>query len=249
MTADAKDGANAEWFEAWLDLHCKAMGVDASTSAGQAVIDVFLVNKPVILGHWAATGPELGECTARIAAGNETPKFPNEHLGTVGRALVKLRAERERPPLDPVPETERECWQCHGLGVVFIPHPSCIRNGRLDWNVFGYFTTALATCDRPGCAAGEREDLLEQRREPTRIRPGRIPRLLDLKRQYGLDLDNLLAEVEAARLKLLDRVPAMGVNPPARGDKPIKPWDELVDSLMRRFSTTRPPEARRPFIV
>ena len=237
MTTDgAREGD--EWYEHWLELHCKAMGVDGSQPTGQAVIDVFVTNRSVVLDHWKATGAELGECTARIAARNETPRFPNEHLGAVGTMLIAIREERDRPPLAPLPPPEeRACWQCHGLGVVVIPHPSCVWEGRLIIGPLGYFTTTVALCDRPGCEAGERELLLEQRRDETRIRPGRIPKLMGVKRRLGCDVVALMRDYEEQQRARLRDANRTDTN-----------WQTLRDSLARKFAEGLAKEPKKVFL-
>lgn len=147
MTPDA--------FASWIATYCTAIG------AGPGVAEVLGANYKSIVLAWKANDRELGEIAFRLVSGKRIPKWPNEHLSAIGNELDAIRADQSaktRPA-----RTEHGCPVCEGLGLVVVPHPCCVYQGR----VTGYYdhrarvrrrevVTVAVICSASKCWAGER---------------------------------------------------------------------------------------------
>lgn len=188
----------AEFIE-WVEFHVRA------TAADDRTLDALLANEEVVCGDaWKTTLKELKLATQSLVAHNKTPTFANEHLKAIGLELIELRNDRRREQSQrPV---EANCSTCGGLGIVAVPHPRCVYNGRLvtymrDEVDYGYVATVGVICE--ACPAGKAEWDREERRvselsESEKRRRGRTPTLSAYHRiVHGADGVALLREHNA----------------------------------------------------
>lgn len=131
------------------------------TGGSAAVGETLRSHHRTIVGKWKATGRELGEVAFRLVESKEIPNWPREHLAAIGTELDKLRAERAarmRPE-----RTAHTCTVCEGIGLVVVPHPCCVYQGR----IIGFYdarsrirrrevVTCAVICTAAKCWAGER---------------------------------------------------------------------------------------------
>lgn len=187
-----------DWFDGWVDLHCQATGANA------AARDAILANRDNFVDRWNSTAAELGEVTARLVGSLRTPKFPNEHCDAVGRELVALRAEladRARKAARGFDDGPPACDACGGDGLVSVPHPRCVSNGRMIRDPeTGAYLTGSVLCDRPHCDAGRlARDRETSRRDdkPRRLTLGALQHRLG-----GCDLVAMLRDHEREQARL-----------------------------------------------
>lgn len=146
---------NEQTYQACIDAYCTAVGANAG------VKEHLIANYRVLVGAWKITHRDLGECAFRFVRDKRIPNWPKEHSEAIGREVDAIRKEKlagMRPP-----RTEHECPVCDGIGVVIVPHPCCVHQGRIT----GYYdhrarirrrevVTVSVVCTAPRCWAGER---------------------------------------------------------------------------------------------
>lgn len=146
---------NPEQFAESVAVYCTAVG------ANIGVKEHLIANYRVIVGAWKVTYRDLGEIAFRFVRDKRIPNWPKEHSEAIGRELDAIRAEQSaklRPD-----RTAHECSVCEGIGLVVVPHPCCVHEGRVS----GYYdhrarirrrevVTVSVVCTAPKCWAGER---------------------------------------------------------------------------------------------
>lgn len=146
---------NVAQFAESVDGYCVAVGANAG------VKEHLNANHRVIVGAWKVTHRELSECAFRFVRDCRIPNWPKEHSEAIGREVDAIRKEK-LAAMRPV-RTEHECPVCHGIGVVIVPHPCCVHQGRIT----GYYdhrarirrrevVTVSVICTAPKCWAGQR---------------------------------------------------------------------------------------------
>lgn len=144
-----------EQFAESVSVYCTAVG------AGIGVKEHLIANYRVIVGAWKVTHRDLSECAFRFVRDKRIPNWPKEHSEAIGREVDIIRREKlaaMRPE-----RTEHACPVCEGIGLVVVPHPCCVHDGR----VTGYYdhrarirrrdvVTISVVCTAPKCWAGER---------------------------------------------------------------------------------------------
>lgn len=189
-----------EEFEGWVALHRAATG--ASDDAERS-----LVENRATFAAWAATPGELGECTHRLMVGLRVPRFANEHVQAVGRELLALRAERDafaRPDhSDEYYETPR-CPLCGGDGLVTVPLPKCVWQGRLVcFPGTRVVRSGPVLCDEPQCVKGRKVRDEEGKRDKPR------PTYTAYCRRFGgIDLAGMQRQYERGLVTAAEKLPA-----------------------------------------
>lgn len=166
----------------WVKIHV------TSTAANADAVSALM--SPLVRRYFdevGATAAELEECTYRLLAGARGPKFASEHHEAVAVELRRLREDRAaaaRPDPGAWLPDGPACRWCEDTGMVTVPHPVCVlapRDGppRLvayrDRNGIRYddVVEVSVVCDRPGCAAGQRESASNGRQDRPRPTFGR----------------------------------------------------------------------------
>jgi hypothetical protein len=143
-------------FDQWVTYHTNATG------GGEATAKILEANRKLFALRIRTTLAELCLVTDAIVESGRIPEWPREHLAAVIAGVRRAReeaaaVERPDPATDGYTRAPR-CPACGGCGLVVVPHPACVSNGRLCW-VKRYpkrvLTTAVA-CDDRGCKAGVR---------------------------------------------------------------------------------------------
>lgn len=151
------------WYFAWVAMHVEA------TAGGNEATAALIAAKDVATDIWTATEEELWECTNRLLRTMRTPKFANEHVDAVGLELVALRSDRVKQS-HPSPQSDSAfvCESCRGLGMIVVPHPLCVSQGKLvnfrlrDGTDYGRIQCIAVICDE--CPQGEAEMSAQHRR-------------------------------------------------------------------------------------
>lgn len=179
------------WFDWWVSVYVKETGSPAE------VADLLVENQEVILGHWRATRAELDECADRLIRDGRVPRWLNEHTNALHRELKALREEAARVARAAAP-VPADCPACGGSGLAVVPLRACVWEGRLVLHPdFRRVVTGAVVCDRPGCVAGERQQLAERCRKTDRPRPT----LSAQERLCRADLVRLLAGFDRDRAR------------------------------------------------
>jgi hypothetical protein len=156
-------------FADWVEFHTTATG------APPGVAEMFGKNRETLGGRFRATLSELCDVTNEIVLSGKIPKYANEHLEAVIREVRRARDERAvkaRPDAADDDYTRPPTCACGGTGLVVVPHPKCVWNGKLVLNrPGGRVLTTAVMCDAAGCVAGARvrkDEAERQRKENDR---------------------------------------------------------------------------------
>lgn len=168
-----------EWFAYHLD----------ATGAAPSVATVFEKNHALFAQKFRATGDELVDATQEILFSGKIPKFANEHLEAVIREVRRAseeRAVKARPDAADDEYTRPSNCACGGTGLVAVPHPTCVWNGKIV-SVNGRVATAAVMCDAAGCPAGRRvrEDEASRPAKEKNDRGSR-PTATEFERRHGI---------------------------------------------------------------
>lgn len=211
-------------FETWVAHHCEATGADIKPAT------TLLANRGVFVADWRATAAELAECTRRLVAHRKVPRWANEHTDAVGRELKQLREERagdDKPDHSAAYYEAPKCALCGGSGLVAVPLPKCVSQGRLMVHPGGYagVLTGAVLCDERGCAAGQ----------AARDREGRVERPRPSLRAY---LTHFGGHDLVALLRLAEREKAARAR---RGAPANDGWSALLARIAARVQRPAPP--------
>ncbi len=171
-------------FTSWVEFH------RVCTGAGVEAVETLIANRPIFDDPWRTNLTELKLVTQSLVAHGRIPNWPNEHLKLVGTELLFLRESHRRDLPKPA---ATDCPLCSGFGLVPVPMPRCVWDGRLvtymrDEVDYGYVATCFVTCD--DCPAGREARNLEQRRiadasEAEKRKRGRMPTMAEYTRNIG----------------------------------------------------------------
>lgn len=180
-----------EWFAEWATFYVGAIGHTDRTRA------VLMAAKHHLVFELRATLAELGEVLTRQLAGARVPAFPAEvtnALVTDLRALREERAAQTRPDHSEEYYAGPRCPFCGITGLVTVPHPRCVWQGRIVcYPGTRRVVTVAVLCDAPDCARGREVRDREAKRDRPRLT---LTRYFALPQFGGLDALHLLHEHE-----------------------------------------------------
>lgn len=118
----------ADWFAEWAEHHATLFGMD-----GEKELETLLSWREVFLGQGFSRA-ELFAASNDLAASPPVPRFRNEHLDRLQRAVLSRRRETltQRREAEAAFASEQiDCRLCHGCGWVSVPHPRDMVGG--EW--------------------------------------------------------------------------------------------------------------------
>lgn len=132
-------------YDQWSERYAATFGMtsDADAAMFAAWFEVF-----------TACGYTLAElAAARMAIARRPPTYRSEHLAAIHAAVRDARlTESRKRAADPLPGDRGACSLCGDSGMVTVPHPQQITQGRWQGAALGYRATAAVACS---CHAGQ----------------------------------------------------------------------------------------------
>lgn len=136
--SEAGRSSITDWYAEWAARHALIFGL--ATDADREM----LASWEAVFEAAGYTAIELVEASTWIA-GNTPPKFRSDHLPAIRDAVRRRRAEEakrneSRTVGGPL------CHRCEDTGLVIVPHPSNMRDGR--WRHPWYTLAVICWCPR-----------------------------------------------------------------------------------------------------